>query len=135
MRVAVRNTVTIPAKERLRQTIGKGRDRIQVKLGRVGTVAGVTREAFVYRSLGEQSPGGGLQDAWRQVQGALPSQWRLEVIAYEGTTTSLPSIGRWRATACRVGRINDCRNGIADDLTGAVGSVLALCWDPGEPEG
>jgi hypothetical protein len=82
----------------------------------------------------ERSPGDRLQDAWREVQGALPSHWRLEVIAYEGTTTSLSSIGRWRATACRLGRINDCRNGVAADLTGAVGSVIELCWEPGEPQ-
>lgn len=78
-----------------------------------------------------QTPGDRLQDAWRAIQDALPSQWRLEAIAYEGATASLPSIGRWRATACKIGRINDCRNGIADDLTRAVASILELCWEPG----
>lgn len=84
---------------------------------------------------GEPSPSDELKDAWSRVQGALPTFWRLEIIAYEGMTASVPSVGRWRATACRIGHINDCRNGVADDLAGAVGSVLALCWEPRESEG
>ncbi len=73
------------------------------------------------------SPGQLLEGGWRAVQAALPSHWRLEIVAYEGTTTVLQSIGRWRATACRVGSINDCRNGVADEPGAAVEALLALC--------